>query len=196
MAERPAPHRLPPAAWPTTPGRCAEHHRIRDEVFVGEQGLFARLATGTGTTTTRPRSRCSGSVDGVAGGAVRLYPLDGAGHWQGDRLAVLAGTRRHGLGAPLVRFAVATAAELGGRLMIAHIQPRQRPLLRAPGLARSGERRSTSACPTSRWRSTCDAAEPRRPVTPSASGRRAPPRRARRPARARPTRRPWPAARR
>jgi predicted GNAT family N-acyltransferase len=42
--------------------------------------------------------------------------------WQGDRLAVLPRFRL-GMGAPLVRFAVTTAAARGGREMVAHIQP-------------------------------------------------------------------------
>lgn len=64
-----------------------------------------------------------GLADGVICGTVRLYPLGEVGIWKGDRLAVLAGYRRHGLGAPLVRFAVATAGARGGREMEAYIQP-------------------------------------------------------------------------
>lgn len=64
-----------------------------------------------------------GLANGVICGTVRLYPLGEPGRWKGDRLAVLAGYRRHGLGAPLVRFAVATAGALGGREMEAFIQP-------------------------------------------------------------------------
>jgi len=64
-----------------------------------------------------------GLADGVIGGTVRLYPLGPRGRWKGDRLAVLPEHRRHGLGAPLVRFAVATAAALGGQQMEAYIQP-------------------------------------------------------------------------
>lgn len=64
-----------------------------------------------------------GWADGVPGGAVRLYPLDEAdGLWQGDRLAVLPPYRACALGRLLVRFAVATAADLGGREMVAHVQ--------------------------------------------------------------------------
>jgi predicted N-acetyltransferase YhbS len=37
-------------------------------------------------------------------------------------LAVLRPFRRHNVGAPLVRYAVATAASLGGQEMIAHVQ--------------------------------------------------------------------------
>jgi len=99
----------------------AEHHRIREEVFVREQRLFDgsdRDPRDDELTTIK----VLGLRNGVAGGAVRLYPLDRAGHWQGDRLAVLAGSRGR-LGSPLVRFAVATAAGSGGHLMTAHIQP-------------------------------------------------------------------------
>jgi predicted GNAT family N-acyltransferase len=53
---------------------------------------------------------------------VRLYPLDRAGRWKGDRLAVLPGDRQHRLGAELVRFAVATAGARGGDVMEAQIQ--------------------------------------------------------------------------
>ncbi len=45
------------------------------------------------------------------------------GLWKGDRLAVLASYRHLGLGAPLVRFAVRTAGQLGGQQMEAFIQP-------------------------------------------------------------------------
>ena len=65
-----------------------------------------------------------GLVGGVAVGAVRLYRLDEEGLWKGDRLAVLRPFRKHGVGAPLVRFAVRTAAEAGGHTMVAFVQPR------------------------------------------------------------------------
>ena len=78
-------------------------------------------------------------VVGLAGddvvGAVRLYPLGDDGLWKGDRLAVLPAERALNLGAMLVRFAVRTAGELGGRRMVAQIQVPQRAFLRAPRLA-------------------------------------------------------------
>jgi putative N-acetyltransferase (TIGR04045 family) len=101
----------------------ALHHRIRHAVFVTEQGIFAGtdIDPHDGEATT---IRVLGFAGPVAAGAVRLYPLEPAGGlWQGDRLAVLPAVRAHGLGMPLVRFAVATAARLGGREMQAHIQP-------------------------------------------------------------------------
>jgi putative N-acetyltransferase (TIGR04045 family) len=120
------------------PWTLAEHHRIREEVFVREQCLFQgsdRDDRDDDTATIK----VLGFRDDVAGGAVRLYPLDDAGRWQGDRLAVLPGTRGHGLGAPLVWFAVAAAAREGGSLMTAHIQPRNVAFFARLGWRVSGE---------------------------------------------------------
>ena len=69
---------------------------------------------------------------------MRLYPLDEAGLWKGDRLAVLADARTLGVGTPLVRFAVATAGEHGGTRMIALIQDAQRRLLPPSRLEQAG----------------------------------------------------------
>ena len=111
----------------------AAHYRIRHQVFVVEQGLFASgRAPAPGGPAAGDRDshdhdpatvHVVGLADGVICGTVRLYPLDEPGRWKGDRLAVLAGYRRHGLGAPLVRYAVATAGADGGREMEAFIQP-------------------------------------------------------------------------
>jgi putative N-acetyltransferase (TIGR04045 family) len=116
----------------------AEHHRIREEVFVREQCLF-QGSDRDDRDDDAATIKVLGFRDDVAGGAVRLYPLDDAGRWQGDRLAVLPGTRGHGLGAPLVWFAVATAARDGGRLMAAHIQPRNVAFFARLGWRVSGE---------------------------------------------------------
>lgn len=55
-------------------------------------------------------------------GTVRLYELDDVGTWKGDRLAVLAAHRTSMVGARLVRYAVATAAAAGGKIMHATVQ--------------------------------------------------------------------------
>lgn len=99
----------------------AAHHAVRRAVFVEEQGIFEdddRDAWDEGAVKV-----VATSGDRVVG-AVRLYPLDEAGLWKGDRLAVLRDARRLRVGAPLVRFAVATAGERGGGRMIARIQAR------------------------------------------------------------------------
>ena len=100
----------------------ADHFAIRRQIFVDEQAIFAGSDL---DEHDRDASAVAliGYCDGIVAGTVRLFALDPAdGVWQGDRLAVLAPYRTRGLGAPLVRCAVATAAVLGGRLMSAHIQ--------------------------------------------------------------------------
>jgi putative N-acetyltransferase (TIGR04045 family) len=100
----------------------ADHFAIRRRIFVDEQAIFAESDL---DLHDRDASAVAliGYCDGVAAGTVRLFALEPAdGIWQGDRLAVLAPYRTRGLGAPLVRCAVATAGVLGGRLMSAHIQ--------------------------------------------------------------------------
>ena len=106
----------------------AAHFRIRHQVFVAEQGLFASPGGLGGDRDAHDEDPATihvvGLADGVVCGTVRLYPLSGVpGRWKGDRLAVLTDHRHVGLGAPLVRFAVATAARGGGREMEAYIQP-------------------------------------------------------------------------
>jgi putative N-acetyltransferase (TIGR04045 family) len=100
----------------------ALHMAIRRAVFVDEQGLFD--ASDSDEHDADPATlHVLGFWAGEAAGAVRLYPLAEPGWWKGDRLAVLSAFRRHGIGAPLVRFAVGTASRLGGLVMVAQIQP-------------------------------------------------------------------------
>ena len=131
-ASRPVAAALTCAAVTTEAERCA-HFRIRHQVFVVEQGLFGgvgRGGVGRGNSGDDTDDRDDdpatihvvGRADETICGTVRLYPI-GPGRWKGDRLAVLAGYRHLGLGAPLVRFAVSSAARLGGREMEAFIQP-------------------------------------------------------------------------
>jgi putative N-acetyltransferase (TIGR04045 family) len=100
----------------------ADHHAIRHQVFVREQAVFAESDRDV-HDDDEATIRLVGYCDGVAAGAVRLFELDNAtGLWQGDRLAVLPRFRTSGLGAPLVRCAVAIAGALGGNRMVAHVQ--------------------------------------------------------------------------
>jgi putative N-acetyltransferase (TIGR04045 family) len=105
-----------------TADELAAHYAVRHAVFVTDQRVFAE--SDRDPHDDDPRTvHVVGMVDDVVGGTVRLFPLDGEpGLWQGDRLAVLHEYRLHGLGGPLVRYAVHTAAELGGRRMVAYIQ--------------------------------------------------------------------------
>jgi putative N-acetyltransferase (TIGR04045 family) len=101
--------------------QLASHFAIRRSVFVEGQGLFEH-----DDRDDRDEHPATLHAVGLVGddvvGAVRLYPLDDGGLWKGDRLAVLPSERASQLGAMLVRFAVRTAGELGGRRMIAQVQ--------------------------------------------------------------------------
>lgn len=97
---------------------CAQ---LRHAIFVVEQSIFHgtdRDARDTESTTIH----LVADVGGVAGGTVRIYPLDDAGLWKGDRLAVARPLRKLIVGKRLVQAAVRTAGELGGREMVATVQ--------------------------------------------------------------------------
>jgi putative N-acetyltransferase (TIGR04045 family) len=104
-----------------TADELAAHHAVRHRVFVVDQRLFVGNDRDD-RDLLADTLHAVGVDDAVVVGAVRLYPLDGHGLWQGDRLAVLPEARVRNLGALLVRFAVATAGERGGHTMVARIQ--------------------------------------------------------------------------
>jgi putative N-acetyltransferase (TIGR04045 family) len=104
-----------------TPAELERHFAIRRAVFVVEQRLFA--GDDRDALDDQPQTvHAIGRIRERIGGTVRLYPLAVPGLWKGDRLAVLPAWRRGLLGGELVRFAVGTAAECGGRRMVAMIQ--------------------------------------------------------------------------
>jgi len=125
------------------PARTADelttHYRIRHQVFVEEQQLFA--GTDRDAYDADPDVvHVLAFLNGEAVGTVRLFPLDRADRlWQGDRLAVLRSARIHGLGRPLVRFAVKTAGERDGREMVAHIQLQNVALFERLGWHKHGD---------------------------------------------------------
>lgn len=102
-----------------TPQELAGHFAVRREAFVQEQGLFAATDRDVWDDSAL---HAVALHDGAVVGAVRLYPLDEAGLWQGDRLAVTRHARLLRAGPALVRFAVETAGRLGGHLMLARVQ--------------------------------------------------------------------------
>ena len=116
----------------------AAHHAVRRAVFVEEQGIFEDDDRDTWDDSAVKVVARSG--DRVVG-AVRLYPIDEAGLWKGDRLAVLRDDRRLHVGAPLVRFAVRTAGDRGGTRMIARIQARNVAFFRHLGWTSVGDPR-------------------------------------------------------
>ncbi|MGZ4639253.1 MAG: MSMEG_0567/Sll0786 family nitrogen starvation N-acetyltransferase [Actinomycetes bacterium] len=119
------------------PAEIAMHHRIRHEVFVREQALFPVDDTDVHDAHAAT-IHVLGFDDGVPAGTVRLYPL-GDRLWKGDRLAVLPDHRHSGLGAPLVRYAVASAGALGGCRMVAQVQATNVRFFQALGWTAVGE---------------------------------------------------------
>jgi putative N-acetyltransferase (TIGR04045 family) len=97
------------------------HFAIRHRVFVEAQGIFEHDDRDDRDGDPATLHAVGRAGDDIVG-AVRLYPLDADGLWKGDRLAVMPGDRALRLGAMLVRFAVRTAGERGGRLMVARVQ--------------------------------------------------------------------------
>lgn len=118
-----------------TEAERALYHAIRHAVFVEEQAFFADSDRDEHDAEAL---HVLALVGDVAAGAVRLYPLEETGLWKGDRLAVLEPFRRHGVGAPLVRFAVKTAGERGGQTMVAFIQPQNVAFFARLGWQRAG----------------------------------------------------------
>jgi putative N-acetyltransferase (TIGR04045 family) len=123
------------------PDEAAKHHWIRHEVFVLEQEVFDASdldAHDASEATIKVLAWTAAPITGwEPGGAVRLYPIE-PGVWQGDRLAVLAPYRAW-LGGPLVRFAVDTAAALGGVEMLAHVQSANVRFFERLGWCRRGD---------------------------------------------------------
>ena len=123
-ASRFAPSASPPSVHcrpVATPAELSVHLRIRERVFVDEQAIFT--GTDRDERDADPATiHVLGFCDGEIAGTVRLYALDEEGVWLGDRLAVLPAYRARHVAAPLVRFAVRSAGERGGRLMRAHVQ--------------------------------------------------------------------------
>lgn len=111
------------------------HLRIRHEVFVVEQRIFP-----VSDEDERDGHALSvlGLCEAEAVGAVRLYPLEDSGLWKGDRLAVLPAFRGCRVAAPLVHFAVATAAAWGGHTMLARVQTANVSFFTALGWRRDG----------------------------------------------------------
>ena len=121
-----------------SPAELALHLRLRREVFVREQALFQgsdRDSHDDDPSTLHVLGLCGR----VVGGVVRLYPLDEPGRWKGDRLAVLPAFRKLALGAALVRFAVQSAGQRGGDLMIAYVQVQNVKFFELLGWQRVGE---------------------------------------------------------
>lgn len=120
------------------PAELDAHFAIRRSVFVEAQRLFEH--DDRDLRDEHPETlHAVGLAGGEVLGAVRLYPLGADGLWKGDRLAVLPAGRALALGATLVRFAVGTAGERGGRLMVAQVQVPNTRFFERLGWRRDGD---------------------------------------------------------
>lgn len=103
----------------------ASHLAIRAAVFVTEQKIFSEHDRDEHDDDPATQ-HVLGTVDGVAAGTVRLFPIDSSNSvetlWKGDRLTVLPQFRHTGIGGALVRHAVTSAGDCGGDRMLAWIQ--------------------------------------------------------------------------
>ncbi|HSZ38382.1 MAG TPA: MSMEG_0567/sll0787 family protein [Trebonia sp.] len=164
----------PPERFQITPADdaagLAAYHRLRHDVFVTEQGLFA--VTDRDGHDDDPRTvvllarRTGGPDAGEVLGGVRLHPMTGDGRsapdlgwWRGSRLAVAPERRLvHGIGAALIRAACAAAESRGALRFDATVQARHESLFRRLGwqprarLALHGTPHVTMNWPVDRFR--------------------------------------------
>lgn len=115
----------------------AAYHRLRQEVFVGEQGLFDGSDRDEVDEDPRTRVLVARTGDGTVLGGVRVHPATRGpdiGWWRGSRLVVAPAARTsRGLGADLVRAACALAETAGALRFDATVQASRRPLFERLG---------------------------------------------------------------
>ncbi|MFE7224984.1 MSMEG_0567/sll0787 family protein [Nocardioides sp. NPDC057577] len=112
--------------------------RLRREVFVTEQGLFAGSDLDDVDDDPRRIVLLARADDGEVLGGVRLHPArpdaPDVGWWRGSRLAVKQDARQLlGVGAALVRAACAAAEQAGALRFDATVQARNEALFRRLG---------------------------------------------------------------
>jgi radical SAM protein (TIGR04043 family)/putative N-acetyltransferase (TIGR04045 family) len=114
----------------------SEAFRIRQAVFVEEQGLFAQ----TDRDENDGRSiHLLARLGGRMVGTVRVFPNGSRESWIGGRLAILKGQRKSGAGELLVREAVDFVRRQGCRHFTASIQEENVPFFIRLGWKRLGE---------------------------------------------------------
>ncbi|MEN8675372.1 MSMEG_0567/sll0787 family protein [Nocardioides sp.] len=120
-----------------------DYHRLRRDVFVAEQGLFAGSDLDDHDDDPRTIVLVARTSTGEVLGGVRLHPAPAAlggpdghdlGWWRGSRLVVASDARLLlGVGAALVRAACATAESVGALRFDATVQAGNEPLFRRLG---------------------------------------------------------------
>ncbi len=120
-----------------TRSELADYRRLRQDVFVHEQGLFDGHDLDDRDTDPRTLVLVAKDTAGTVLGGVRLGPVDDGpdlGWWAGGRLVVAPGARGSwGIGAALVRAACARAEAAGVLRFEATVQVRGEPLFRRLG---------------------------------------------------------------
>lgn len=115
----------------------ADYRRLRQDVFVHEQGLFEGHDLDDRDTDPRTLVLVAKDTAGTVLGGVRLGPVDDGpdlGWWAGGRLVVAPSARGlRGIGAALVRAACARAEAEGVLRFDATVQLRGEPLFRRLG---------------------------------------------------------------
>ncbi|WP_405922820.1 MSMEG_0567/sll0787 family protein [Streptomyces sp. NBC_00035] len=118
-------------------GELSAHRRLRRDIFVHEQGLFAVHDLDDRDDDPRTLVLVAKDRSGAVLGGVRLGPVDDGpdiGWWAGGRLVVAPGARGpQGIGAALVRAACARAEAEGVLRFDATVQLRNRLLFRRLG---------------------------------------------------------------
>lgn len=118
------------------PATLATYRAVRREVFVLEQGLFARTDADDVDDDPRTVVLVARDPDGTVLGGVRLAPATDPelGWWIGGRLVVRPDARGTiGVGGALVRAACAHAERLGALRFEASVQRANEPLFRRLG---------------------------------------------------------------
>ena len=123
------------------------YRRLRRDVFVREQGLFATTDHDRADDDPRTVVLVARSIAGEVLGGVRLHPAPHAsteerdlGWWRGSRLAVRPDARgATGIGAALVRAACAWAESLGALRFDAVVQTQHHPLFTRLGWTTTGD---------------------------------------------------------
>jgi putative N-acetyltransferase (TIGR04045 family) len=104
-----------------TEDELKEYFRIRNEVFVKEQGIFAETDVDVHDPNATHIIAVEASSSKVVG-VVRCYRKDG-NTWFGGRLGALPDYRNGRVGSRLVKFAVSSAKSKGCKKFLAYIQP-------------------------------------------------------------------------
>jgi putative N-acetyltransferase (TIGR04045 family) len=119
------------------------YRRLRQDIFVDEQGLFEGHDLDDRDDDPRTIVFVARDRDGAVAGGVRLGPVEDGpdiGWWAGGRLAVAPAARRlGGVGAALVRAACARAEAEGALRFDATVQVRGEPLFTRLGWRRVRE---------------------------------------------------------